>query len=1345
MVIGTNSSQRRIKFIQVNLNKQDIAHQTALQLAFETNTDILLLQEPHCPRNYQLGGYIGLQHPAFHLVTPEPTASLSNIRHKPRVLAYVRKASNLDFSPKYDLCSDPDVQVIEVVGREAYYIVNVYNERERLEGLGLGLDSSQALGLPTVERRLQHLQLQKPALIVGDFNLHHPWWNSTANPTRASKAETLVRWLQRNGASLLVDAEETSLKGGTFIRSNLTTTSIIDLAFYTSFRTLVWSNWRYIESTGSDHETIAFEATDRTSSIPRELPSLPTYNYKKADWDEFAKLLRAREPSLLRAIESAISTCNYEDLASILSSTIKEAADQAIPSKRVSEHSKPWWDDELTRLRKAFNTAYRAYKKQKSGPSEVAYKAARNTYFQAVRKKKEECWANYLEGLNLGSGEVFSARRYTKDRGQTKVPTIVYESNGAQKQASTFDEKCSAFLTTLFPTPTSSTTSRPASTSGRSTPQNPASPSSKATNMNTNSKWEWPKLTESEVEAAILTSSAKKAPGPDRLNFDILQHAYKAIPLAFYKVYKTLFDQGVHPTQWKEGVGIILAKPSKEDYTTPKAYRIIALLNCLGKTLEKIFASRLAYLANTTQDLLHHTQMGGRKQRSAIDTALLLLNEIQSRRRNSSTVTSTIFLDIKGAFDYVSKPRLLRILAELGLPGNLRTWVSSFLSGRKIQLAFDGRIQPSPVSIDIGIPQGSPISPILFLLYVRSIIVEEEFQLSYIDDFCIAVTSSSARKNCRRLESIAQRLFTLARNQAVQFDPGKTELIHFTSRRETPSNSVQLGDITVEPKPVVRWLGIWFDSKLNFKAHIEKKVNAATAAFYGIQRLGTTQKGLSAQAIRLLYVACVVPIADFGVQLWWKGRGQGSSSLLRPFQTLQNLASARITGGFKGSPSRALELEAGLPPPEVRFSRACRLYSLRTLLFQHTHPTIEAILSPIRDELAESGSDTALRAYIEPNRRLQLQLLASHARELVGRNWNIEKIRTRWAAPWLAKPKAITTISGSSKAIAKKEHLSLLEGFRQDPLTSRVAFYTDGSQGEPAGTATGKAITNGAGACALVAGSIVYTGSWNLGSEVEVPDAELFAINKALELALSFRKDEVYIFCDSQAALRKVENGYSYYALQARSRIERIATRSRVYLYWVPSHVGVLGNETADRLAKLGLTKKPRPRDIFVSISHLRRLAKAKDPIEWKALWEAEVERGDRARGLGSHYQRVCQGLLDFRPRPAVHALALPRRLQSAYTQLKLGIGYLLAYQRLIGNAAEDECRRCYSGRQTTTHLVLKCTAYTLERREAWKALRGLPPSLQTLFCTKIGREALAALLVKTEICTARWFQETLG
>ena len=130
--------------------------------------------------------------------------------------------------------------------------------------------------------------------------------------------------------------------------------------------------------------------------------------------------------------------------------------------------------------------------------------------------------------------------------------------------------------------------------------------------------------------------------------------------------------------------------------------------------MEKIVAARLSYLAQTT-GLLHNTQMGGRKQRSAIDTTLLLLHYIQQQKKGR--ITSTLFMDVKGAFDHVSKPKLLQILHDLQLPKGLQGWVASFLTNRRIQLFFDGQTQPV-TPIETGILQGSPVSPILFLIYV---------------------------------------------------------------------------------------------------------------------------------------------------------------------------------------------------------------------------------------------------------------------------------------------------------------------------------------------------------------------------------------------------------------------------------------------------------------------------------------------------------------------------------------------------------------------------------------------------------------------------------------------------
>ena len=132
--------------------------------------------------------------------------------------------------------------------------------------------------------------------------------------------------------------------------------------------------------------------------------------------------------------------------------------------------------------------------------------------------------------------------------------------------------------------------------------------------------------------------------------------------------------------------------------------------------LERLLARRLGDLAEVS-NLIDPSQIGGRLQKSATDACVLLQNFVQEQRKLGRT-TTTAFLDIKGAYDHVAKNQLLAILAKLGLPYSLISWVKSFMEKRQLRLAFDGQIEEFS-NIAIGIPQGSLISPILFLIYTR--------------------------------------------------------------------------------------------------------------------------------------------------------------------------------------------------------------------------------------------------------------------------------------------------------------------------------------------------------------------------------------------------------------------------------------------------------------------------------------------------------------------------------------------------------------------------------------------------------------------------------------------------
>ena len=347
---------------------------------------------------------------------------------------------------------------------------------------------------------------------------------------------------------------------------------------------------------------------------------------------------------------------------------------------------------------------------------------------------------------------------------------------------------------------------------------------------------------------------------------EIISQAYLAIPDCFYSVYSILINKGYHPEVWKQATGFILKKPKKPDYSQPKAYRVISLLNCLGKVSERILAKRLSYLAETTT-LLHPSQIGSRLRKSAIDTTLLLQNQVEVNKANKLK-TSTLFLDVKGAFDYVSKNRLIEILASLKLPISLISWISSFLEDRLLRLSFDNQLEEFS-RIITGIPQGSPISPILFLIYIRDLFKSNTVEfLSYMDDIALIAFSKSFKQNIKILEREVKKLVTLGNESSIQFDIDKTELIHFFISPKIKPSLVLPNSTIITPTRLVRWLGVHFDSNLKFKEHIAIRTSLAKQAFFRLNRLSSITRGLSPFALRQLFIACVISVSDYGSILW---------------------------------------------------------------------------------------------------------------------------------------------------------------------------------------------------------------------------------------------------------------------------------------------------------------------------------------------------------------------------------------------------------------------------------------------------------------------------------------------
>ena len=171
---------------------------------------------------------------------------------------------------------------------------------------------------------------------------------------------------------------------------------------------------------------------------------------------------------------------------------------------------------------------------------------------------------------------------------------------------------------------------------------------------------------------------------------------------------------GYHPKSWRKAIAIALWKPIKPDYSTPRAYRLITLLECLDKVLEWIVARHLIFLAGKF-NLIPPNQFGGRSNSSTHDAISTFISDVQTAW-NSGKVTSALTFDIKGYFDFDNHDCLLYELRRKNIPLEYIKWTASFLSDREVSVCIDGQCGAMK-PVQNGIPQGLPMSPILASFY----------------------------------------------------------------------------------------------------------------------------------------------------------------------------------------------------------------------------------------------------------------------------------------------------------------------------------------------------------------------------------------------------------------------------------------------------------------------------------------------------------------------------------------------------------------------------------------------------------------------------------------------------
>ena len=364
-------------------------------------------------------------------------------------------------------------------------------------------------------------------------------------------------------------------------------------------------------------------------------------------------------------------------------------------------------------------------------------------------------------------------------------------------------------------------------------------------------------LVEEEIERQLKLMANNSAPGSSGIGWLILKKVWPSIGKNLTDIYNACLRLGYNPARWKEATVVVIPKPGKDDYSVAKAPRPISLLETMSKLMEKAIAKRFQH------DLVAHklvasTQFRGRMHSSCLDAALTLVHDVQAAHAAGLKAGMVLF-DVKGFFNNINHDRMIAMLDNMGFNNKTTSWLRDFLHERKVCLKFncitsEERTQP------VGVPQGSPLSPVLSIIYTSSLLHQMRHWNNsslgvYVDDgalFACAEEWANVEKLLRAQYTVCEEWL---RHAGLAIEPEKTELIFFqkpgVSYPMPAPTRLLLPDplmhtyYSVLPSEHIRYLGFFIQRRLKWERHITIMCNRARTSAKAMKLLGNTIRGLS--------------------------------------------------------------------------------------------------------------------------------------------------------------------------------------------------------------------------------------------------------------------------------------------------------------------------------------------------------------------------------------------------------------------------------------------------------------------------------------------------------------------
>ncbi len=824
-------------------------------------------------------------------------------RHGGGVMMYVDQ--DLPVKRRYDLEHDSVESVwIELTLPHKLLIVGNYY---RPPGATAGSTSDFVKNLQ-LSLDLAYASNPHGVIILGDFNDNCQTFEGSHE--KSELKNHLLQLTQRNGLRQLI-------KEPTRITPN--SASLLDLIFTDCPGYIVDSGVSPPVSDLDHHGVYCSLKLNwrRNPPVERKI-----YNYSATD---FHNLRYALSYAPWHAVDDTIADCDKH--ADYFTSLYISIIDNIVPNRtiKIKPKDQDWLSAHVRHLIRQRDRCYRRYKLSSTVRNWESLKQARTKVRQAIDLAKNNYYSKLADKLSHPetSAKAYHriCKRFLNGKTYEAIPSLI-EGNVVYS-----DPVSKANLLNDFFAENAHLDSEP---EGFALP--PVNPI-------VASRLDIIQFTPVKLYKILKNLNVHKANGPDNISNRILKETAEVMSEPLSYLFNKLMINGVFPENWKKANVIPIHK--KAEKYKKENYRPISLLSCMGKVMERVIYNEI-YEYCEERNLLTSKNSGFKKGDGTVNRLLALTDAIY-RSLGDGTDVLLVFLDITKAFDRVYHRGLINKLEAFGVSGSLLKWLESYLSNRSQRVVINGK-DSNWRSINAGVPQGSILGPLLFLIYVNDLVDGlSSDQSMYADDTSlIKPLRNNSDIDC--VNADLSYISDWASQWRVNFNPKKTVYMIISKKLHRPPDvELRYNGTPIERVKHHCYLGLWFTETMTWTLHVEKIIARSGHVLTFLKR---ARKFFSRKTKLIIYKTYLRPLLEYATSVYSCHMNVCQTNAI---EDIQRQALIACVDAYKHTSHSKLLHECGVEPLSIRrrYFGLTQLYKIKENL---TPPYLKILLPPwVRD------------------------------------------------------------------------------------------------------------------------------------------------------------------------------------------------------------------------------------------------------------------------------------------------------------------------------------------------------------------------------------------------------------